>query len=169
MEKLRVSLLVGLAIVLFFVAGAAFAEQHDRLTPLLVELEGWQAQPVQGTSMVSAQLKMITARRVYNKGVKGLVASLMVNSGPVMDSDLQESSTEDDVNKVTTRLLKGFWVTSTHNKKNNSGSIVVWLDYNEEANSSLVISYSSIGAEEALSNAKKFNWDAMKSAVSSML
>jgi len=171
MKRLREVLLLALAIFLF--AGSAVAGegegQHDRLVPLLGELDGWKAQPANGTSMVSARLKIITARRAYSKVDKGLVVSLVVNSGPVQEGDLQESSAEDEHNKVFTARVNGFWIKTTYNKNKNSGQLVVYLAYKEDSHSKLLVNFSGMDASEALLNIQKFDWDGMKVIVSPLL
>ncbi len=168
-KQLWAFLLMALVMILSMGAGVACADQHDRLTPLLGEIEGWQAKPVTGSSLASARLKMISARRVYSKGEKGITLSLMVNSGSIMDSELQDLIVEDDVHKVSNRLVDGFRVKSTFSKSTNSGQVVVYLAYNNEASSKLVAAYSKMDDAEALLSLQKLNWAEMKGVVSSML
>ncbi|NTV15429.1 MAG: hypothetical protein HGA96_16105 [Desulfobulbaceae bacterium] len=167
--KQLISLLSTTLVMMLFLGGVACADPHDKLIPLLVGIEGWEAQPANGSSMLSAQMKMISARRSYSKGEKGIAVSLMVNSGPVQDCDLQESSREDNINRVRSRLVKGFWVKNTYNKSNNSGQLIVHLAYNKEANALLLANYSKMDEDEILADLKKLNWDAMKVVVAPML
>jgi len=167
--KQLISLFLAPLALLLVLAGVAYADQHDRLTPLLGGIEGWEAPPAKGMSLASAQMKMISARRTYTKGDKAINLSLLVNSGPVMDSDLQESSFEDQLNRISVKQVKGFWVKTTHGKNNNSGQVLVHLASNEMANALLLATYSKMDEAEALAEIENLNWGAMKAVVASML
>lgn len=166
--KLSARLMAILA-VLLLLGGVARADQHDKLIPFLVNIEGWEAQPAKGMSMVNPQMKMISARRSYGKGDKVIAVSLLVNSGPVQESDLQESSREDNLSRVRTRLVKGFWVKSTYSKTNNSGQVIIRLAHNQDSNSLLLANFSKMDEEEALANLEYLNWASMRGVVASML
>lgn len=149
--------------------GVGHAEQHDRLVPLLVDLDGWQAPPAKGMSLLSARMKMITANRSYSQADKNLAVSILVNSGPVLDSDLQESSSDNDTISIQSRQIDGFWVKSSHTKKNASGQLLVYLDYNQEANSLLIVEYSKMNEDEVLQIIKNLDLNKLKKVVSAML
>lgn len=163
------SLAVIFLIIFLSIGGVGRAEQHDRLLPLLGNLEGWQAQPAQGISMISAQMKLISASRNYSQADKNLNLNVMVNSGPVVDSDLQESSSESESMREQIRQIDGFWVKSSHVKKNGSGEVVVFLDYNQEANALLVANYTKMSDDEVLRVIRSMDWQKLKTVVSSFL
>lgn len=163
------SLAVIFLIIFFSIGGVGRAEQHDRLLPLLGNLEGWQAQPAQGISMISAQMKLISASRNYSQADKNLIVNIMVNSGPVVDSDLQESSSESESMREQSRQIDGFWVKSSHAKNNGSGEVVVFLDYNQEANALLVANYTKMSDDEVLRVIRGLDWQKLKTVVSSFL
>jgi hypothetical protein len=150
-------------------SGVGLADQHDRLVPLLGDLEGWKAQPAHGMSLSSAQMKMISANRIYHQADKNLTVNIMINSGPVMDSDLQESSSDNETAREQSRQIDGFWVRSSYTKKNGSGEVIVYLDYNQAANGVLVADYSNMSDDEVLQVIKKMDWKKIKKVVSSML
>lgn len=163
------SLVVFLTIFLFM-GGVGRAEQHDRLLPLLGNMAGWQApQAAKGTSLISAQMKMISATRVYSQAEKNFTVNVMVNSGPVLDTDLQESSSENETIKEKTRQIDGFWVKSNYNKKSGSGELIVYLDYNQETSGLVIADYSKMTDEEALQVIKKLDWKKFKKVVSTLL
>lgn len=149
--------------------GVGHAEQHDRLVPLLVDLEGWQAPPAKGMSLLSAQMKMISVNRSYTQNDKKLIVNIMVNSGPVLASDLQEFSSDNDTNSIQSRQVDGFWVKSSHTKKNSSGQLLVYLAYNQEANSLLIAEYSKMNEDEVLQIIKNLDLNKLKKVVSAML
>lgn len=168
MKKLS-SLVVMFLTVFLCMGGVGRAEQHDRLVPLLGDLEGWQAQPAQGMSLISAQMKMISASRIYSQADKNLTVNIMVNSGPIVDSDLQESRSENDSVRAQSRLVDDFWVKSSHTKKNSSGEVIVYLDYNQKANGVLVADYAKMSEDEVLQLIRSMDWQKVKKVVSSLL
>jgi hypothetical protein len=168
MKKIS-SLTVMCLIIFLFIGGVGRAEQHDRLLPLLGNLERWQTQPAKGMSLVSAQMKMISASRIYNQADKNLNVTIMVNSGPVLDSDLQESSSDNEVTREQTQLIDGFWVKSSHNKKSSSGELIVYLDYNQDASGLLVADYSQMSDDEVLKVVRSMDWVKIKGVVSKLL
>lgn len=169
MKKISVLVVFLAVMTLLGGAGQVWAEPHDRLLPLLVNLEGWQAQPARGMSMISAQMKMISANRVYLQADKNLNVTVMVNSGPVLDSDLQEFTSDNDSVRIKTRQVDGFWVKSTHSKKNGSGQLIVYLDYNQEASGVLIANYTKITDDEALQAISLLDWAKIKKSVTPLL
>lgn len=168
MKNFSALVVVILAIFLCMV-GVGRAEQHDRLVPLLADLAGWQAQPAQGMSLLSARMKMISANRNYSQADKNLTVSILVNSGPVLDSDLQEFSSDNDDISIQSRQVDGFWVKSTHTKKDGSGQLIVYLDYNQEANGMLIAEYSKMNEDEVLQVIRSMDLKKFKRVVSAML
>lgn len=168
MKNFSSMVMVSLTIFLCMV-GVGQADQHDRLLPLLGNLAGWQAQPASGTSLASSQMKMISATRLYSRPDKSLAVNIMVNSGPVLDSDLQESSSDNESSWEKVRQIDGFWVKSNYNKKSGSGGLIVYLDYNKEASGLLMVDYSKMSDEEVLQIVKKLDWKKLKKVVSTLL
>lgn len=166
----KISLLAVVFLTFFLlIGGVGRADQHDKLVPLLSDLNGWQAKPAHGMSLVSAQMKMISANRIYSQIEKKLTVTIMINSGPVLDSDLQESSSDNDSIREQSRQIDGFWVKSSHTKKNGSGEVIVYLDYNQEANGVLVADYANMSDEEVLEVIKSLDWKKLKKVVSTLL
>lgn len=168
MKNLTATPCLFLAIFLLLV-GVGHAEQHDKLVPLLIDQEGWQAPPAQGMSLVSAQMKMINASRTYRQTDKNMTVNLMVNSGPVLDSDLQQFSSDDEATRVQSRQIDGFWTKATHLKKTNTGQVIVYLDYTPEASAVLFAEYANMNEEEALQLVRNLDWQKLKKVVSAML
>jgi hypothetical protein len=163
------SLVVMFLAIFLLMGGVGQADQHDRLLPLLGNLDGWQAQPARGLSLVSAQMKMISANRIYSHADKNLGVSIMVNSGPVLDSDLQESSMDNEVIKEQIQQIDGFWVKSSYNKKNGGGQLIVYLDYNQEASGLLIADYSKMSDDEVLQVIRRMDWKKFKKVVATLL
>lgn len=163
------SLAVMFLTIFLFMGGEGRADQHDRLVPLLANLEGWQAPPANGMSLISAQMKMISATRIYSQADKNLTVNIMVNSGPVVDSDLQESSSDNEAMRAQSRQIDGFWVKSSYTKKNGSGEVIVYLDYNQEANGVLVADYEKMSEDEVLQLIRSMDWKKLKKVVSTLL
>ncbi len=166
----KFSSLVVMSLTIFFcMVGVGRADQHDRLLPLLGNLAGWQAPSASGTSLASSQMKMVSATRIYSRADKSLAVNIMINSGPVLDTDLQESSSDNELIWGKVRQIDGFWVKSSYNKKSNSGGLIVYLDYNKEASGLLMVDYSKMSDEEVLQIIKKLDWKKLKKVVSTLL
>lgn len=166
----RFSYLTLMFLTIFLLSGGVGrADQHDQLLPLLGNLDGWEAQPAQGMSLISAQMKMITTSRVYNRSDQNLTLNINVNSGTVLDSDRQESSSESETIREQIRQIDGFWVKSSHTKKNSSGEVIVFLDYNQDASGMLIADYSQMSTDEVLQVIRSIDWLKLKRAVAKLL
>ena len=74
----------------------AQANPLDALKPLLLDLPGWQAQPVVGLNRDYDHMKMINVSRKYDQGNQSLDASLFITNQASetgwLDSNLQFES-----------------------------------------------------------------------------
>ena len=147
----------------------SWAEPHEKLAALLGEIDGWDASPPQGMSLSSAAMKMINATRTYQQGDKKLIVNLLVNSGPVQEGDLRELSRENEDYRSLTRQAEGFWVNTTHFKKKDTGQLLVYLAYNQQANSILMGSYSNMAEDEAFQAVAALNLQKIRDVVAPML
>jgi len=160
---------VALFFAVMFFATLGWAEQHDSLTPLLTDLEGWKAEPAKGMSMAADKMKIINAVRNYQQGKKKLAVTIFVNSGPATANQMKDfSMTRGDVTTKTSQI-DGFWVTSIHNGKKEQGQLVILLAHNQETNSLVTATYSGIKSEDALKLVKKFKWKKLKEVTVPML
>lgn len=166
-----------LAFVLVTVAApSAQAGSHDALTPLLIDLSGWQGDEAEGMSMDMGAMKMITATRTYENGGKELGVNIMISRGDqgsmgmgMEQGQMQTMNMETGDAKMRIEEIDGYHVQTVYEKKENKGSVVVYLAKGEGVAGYFSLSYEGLGEDEAMALAKKFDWAKMKKAVEELL
>lgn len=147
----------------------AHAEQHHSLTPLLVDLQGWEAEKPEGMSMDMGTMKVTNATRSYTKDNKDITAMVIVGNNAMTQGQMQEMKAESMDVKVSISKIDGFQVHTSYDKNENSGSVIVFLSQSQTQGATFVVSYEGLSEKEALSLAKKFNWKKMKAVVKKLL
>jgi hypothetical protein len=134
----------------------------QRLTPLLIDIDGWQGKKPDGMSMDMPNGSMTTATREYDKGPARLHASVVV--GQMAIGALTPLVTGMNVNTseghMLTDTLHGMKVLKSYTTAQKSGALLVALD--KDAMFSL--SYNGMSEDEALALAEKFDWKAIQAA-----
>lgn len=141
----------------------AHAEEHHSLTPLLIDLQGWEAEKAEGMSMDT--MKMTNATRSYTKNNKDITAMVIVGNNAMTQGQMQEMKAESMDVKVSISKIDGFQVHTSYDKNENSGSVIVFLSQSQTQGATFIVSYEGLSEKEALSLAKKFNWKKMKAVV----
>ena len=157
----------GLAVVLtltFFTA-AVMAADHTQLTPLLVDLNGWEGDPAGGMTMDMGSSKMINAAREYRQGPKKINAMVMVGNQGMTQGSMQAMKAENAEGKMSISTIDGFKVMSQYSKTEKSGAVFVYLDENQQQGAIFTLVYEGLSEEEGVNAAKKFNWKEMKKSV----
>ena len=93
MQKSLILNRLALVVVLIFFASAAVAADHTLLTPLLVDLNGWQGELARGMTMDMGSSKMINAGREYRQGGKQMNAMVMVGNQAMTQGSMQAMKT----------------------------------------------------------------------------
>jgi hypothetical protein len=137
----------------------------QRLTPLLVDLDGWQGKKPDGMSMDMPGGSMTTATREYQKGSSKANASVVVGQAAIgaltpLTSGIKISTSDGHMLADTIADMK---VLKTYTTKQKSGALLVALD----KDAMFSFSYSGLGEDEALALAQKFDWKAMQAAAKS--
>jgi hypothetical protein len=143
-------------------ASARAEPAFQRLTPLLIDLDGWQGKKPDGMSMDMPNGSMTTATREYDKGPARLHASVVV--GQMAIGALTPLVTGMNINTseghMLTDTLHGMKVLKSYTTAQKSGALLVALD--KDAMFSL--SYNGMSEDEALALAEKFDWKAIQAA-----
>ena len=145
---------------------AAQAEPaFQRLTPLLVDLDGWQGKKPDGMSMDMPGGSMTTATREYQKGPARATATVVVGQAAVGALTPMVTGMNIDTSEghMLTRTVNGMKVLKTYITAKKSGAILVALDKDAMFN----FSYEGLGEDEALALAQKFDWKAIQAAAKS--
>jgi len=174
MAKRKSLFIVVLAAVCMIAAFAAYSQTYNSLLPLLVNLSGWSAESPDGMELDYSGSKTITATREYEKGDSNLTAALIVGSqmqgswSPAYQEGFKMETTE--MSMVVERI-KGFLVFHTFDKTSSDGIVMVLLqDASADGSGGAVFTFAfeSLGSDEAMKLAQKFDWNKMKSAVSKL-
>jgi len=158
-----------LLILLAVCSVPVFAQDHNTLKPLLINLKGWQAEKADGMSMSTGGMRMITANRSYKKGKLELNATVMVGSQTMTMGQTQQMQMETDDMRVKMTTIDGFKTNLNYDKQENSGGIMVFLDNNQNNAAMFILNFQGMDENQALKLAKKFNWQAMKKAAEKLL
>lgn len=134
----------------------------QRLTPLLIDLDGWQGKKPDGMSMDMPNGSMTTATREYDKGPARLHASVVVGQAAIgaltpLVSGMKINTSEGH---MLTDSMHGMQVLKSYTTAQKSGALLVALD--KDAMFSL--SYNGLSEDEALALAEKFDWKAIQAA-----
>ena len=146
----------------------ALAQGHNTLVPLLAALPGWQAEKAEGMSMNAGGMKMINATRSYAKGSRELNAVVMVGSQAMTMGQMQQMKMETNEVRVNIESINGFQVSSSYNKQEKSGGIMVMLGGNQTSGAIFMLNFEGMDDHQALKLAKKFDWKAMKKATAKL-
>ena len=162
----KTSIKLGLMIVAILTSFAAtgVAADHTLLTPLLVDLKGWNAEPAGGMTMDMGSSKMINAVREYRQGDKELNAMMILGNQAMTQGSMQAMKTETAEGKMSISTIDGFKVQTFYDKKENSGGVMVQLGQNQQQGAMFTLLYKGLSEEEGLEAAKKFNWKEMKNS-----
>jgi hypothetical protein len=152
-----------LAVPILWTMSPARAEPaFQRLTPLLVDIDGWQGKKPDGMSMDMPNGSMTTATREYDKGPARLHASVVV--GQMAIGALTPLVTGMNVNTseghMLTDTLHGMKVLKSYTTAQKSGALLVALD----KDAMFSFSYNGMTEDEALALAEKFDWKAIQAA-----
>ncbi len=151
--------------VLLTIAPVRAEPVFQRLTPLLIDLDGWQGKKADGMSMDMPNGSMTTATREYQKGSAKANAAVMVGQAAVgaltpLASGMKINTSEGH---MLTDDIQGMKVLKTYTTAQKSGALVVALD----KDAMFSFSYSGMTEDEALALAKKFDWKAIQAAAKS--
>lgn len=137
----------------------------QRLTPLLIDLDGWQGKKADGMSMDMPNGSMTTATREYQKGQAKANASVVVGQTAVgalapMVTGMNIKTSEGH---MLTDTIGGMKVLKTYTTAQKSGALVVALD----KDAMFSFAYSGLPEDDALGLAQKFDWKAIQAAAKS--
>ena len=134
----------------------------QRFLPLLIDIEGWQAEKPKGVSMHTSDLNMTTASRDYQRGKAELHAGVVI--GPTAEATLgpleEGMNVQTTAGHVVSGTMHGMQVLRTFYQEQKSGVLIVGLTKDALFN----LSYVGVTEDEAVALAEKFDWKAIQSA-----
>ena len=163
-RSIIVAFLLVLPVLLTMVSARA-EPAFQRLTPLLIDLDGWQGKKADGMSMDMPNGSMTTATREYQKGSAKANVSIVVGQTAVgalapMVTGMNHQTSEGQMLPDT---IGGMKVLKTDTTAQKSGALVVALD----KDAMFSFSYSGIPEDDAVALAQKFDWKAIQAAAQS--
>ena len=157
------------ALTLVLTTETLHADISSRLTSLLVDLDGWEANTAEGTDVNMVGMKMASAIRTYAKKTAILDMSVMLGSNVLLQGEKQHTQSETQNTKTEILEINGFTVIITYSKTEKMGYIVIPLIEKESEGSMFVVNYSALSGNNALKIAKKFDWNKLKSVTGSLI
>ncbi|MFO7496572.1 MAG: hypothetical protein R6X05_13190 [Desulfobacterales bacterium] len=158
---LLIALWAGLA------TGTARADAYEALYPLLVDLPGWQAEEPSGMNMSISGMAMVNASRSYTRGDSELTALIMKGGqaeglAAAAGAGLQMETAES---RISTQTIDGFVVQTVHDKTDNTGTVMVFLDREAGTAAIFSVSYGQMAAEDALEQTRAFDWAQIRQGI----
>ncbi len=150
---------------LFAAPVSVYAAQYESLSPLLIDLEGWQAEPAEGMDMDMGGTKIIQAMRQYARNGKEADAMIMIGNTMMTmahTQGMQSMNIETAQDKVKKTTIDGFQVSMHHSKVDNEGAVVVVLPGIGQVGAIFVFNYKGLNENDGLSTAKQFDWKSIE-------
>ncbi len=172
MKKLRYPLGMALATLILgiiFFSTPAGAQEHASLTPLLIKLDGWQAEEAEGMTMNTGGIVMVTATRKYTRGKQELDAMLMVGNQPLAMGQQEQMSVDTAHGRMRIRKIRGFQVHTTFDKRENAGGVMVVLGKKADKGAMFILTFKGLSDDDALKIAEKFDWQVMRRQTEKLL
>jgi hypothetical protein len=150
------------ALALVLAAPAAAETSFKRLTPLLVDLPGYEAGKADGMTISAGEGVMTTANRSYAKDPASVEVAVVC--GPMAAGALASVQTGLRIETAEGHMfagdIDGFRVMKTYNNGDKSGALVVGL----AKDAVMTVSYHDLAEDDAVALARKFDWKALAAA-----
>jgi hypothetical protein len=166
--------IVVLVVVCIAAAFSGYAQSYNSLLPLLVDLSGWKGENPEGMDLDYGGSKAITATREYEKGDSSINAAIIVGRqmqgtwNPAYQEGFKMETTEMT---MAVERIKGFLVFHTFDKTSSDGVVMVLLQEPSPDGSEgavFTFAFESVGKDEGMKLAQKYDWNKMKSAVTKL-
>ena len=148
-------------------SGVVFCQSFETLTPLLIDLPGWQSDKPEGADTSYGPMKAIVATRMYTKGDAELDAGIMVGQ---MVMGLWNPTYQEGFKMQTGEMMMEvkkigeFLVYQAFDKEEVSGAVIVLLKQapaGQPSGAVFVLNYEGIESNQGLTLAQKFDWAKM--------
>lgn len=146
---------------LFVASVPVYAGQYESLSPLLTDLNGWQAEPAEGMDMDMGGTKIIQAARQYTRDGKEADAMVMIGNAMMTQAHaqgMQSGQMETAEAKIKMTMIDGYQVSIHHSKADNEGAVVVVLPGTGQLGAIFIFHYKGLNENDGLSAAKQFDW-----------
>jgi hypothetical protein len=169
----RIFKFAGWLVVVYFLFAASipvYAGQYESLSPLLIDLKGWQAEPAKGMDMDMGGTKIIQAARQYTRDGKEADAMVMIGNAMMTQAQgMQSMQMETAEAKVKVTTINGYQVSIHHSKTDTEGVVVVVLPGTGQQGAIFVFHYKGLNEKDGLSMAKIFNWKKIETQAKNLM
>lgn len=156
--------------LIFIVANSTLAQKHEKITPLLVNLSGWEGDDAEGVSMDVPGMKMIQASRNYEKGDLELHATFIAGGTMITQAQSGGISLDSDDVKMDLTKIDGFKVNRYTHKEDDMTAIIIFIHESDDNSAILnLTAEGGVNEDDLLKLAKEFDWKEMKSVIKKLL
>jgi hypothetical protein len=151
----------------FFLAITGLCEKPEDLVPLLIDLEGWEADEAEVSDVTFQNFRGISVRREYEKDDQTLDASIVIGyqaAGMWNPMYYEGFKMESGDSIVDVKKTDGFFIFHSYEKPDKTGMCIVLLQETSQQKRTgalFVLSYEGIEDSKGLELAKKFDWKKM--------
>ena len=157
------------SVILFLSVNFLFAQQHENLKPLLIDLDGYEADNPEGMTIDMGTTKMINALRDYSNENVDISTSIIIANQMMMSAKMQEFSFQSEGETVKIEEIDGFKVSRYFNENEKEFSITVYIEGNESQSGVFIFMSTGLEKDAALNLSKQFNWEQISEAVKNII
>lgn len=167
MKFKKILIILPIVYLLFVLPVSVLCQKAQDFVPLLIDLEGWEADEAEVLDVSFQDFRGVNVRREYEKDEQSLDVNVMVGFqaaglwNPVYYDGFKMEAGDAimDVKKTD-----GFFVFHNYQKSEKAGMCVVLLEETSQEKKTgavFVFSYEGIEDKEGVELAKKFDWKKM--------
>jgi hypothetical protein len=138
------------------------AGQFESLTPLLINLNGWDGDAPEGMDMDMGSVKMVQAMRQYARDNQSLKAMIIVGNAILPQGQQQPTNIDSSAVLIKTSEIDGYQVMQRHAKQDAEGVVIIAISASDQKPTTFVLDYTGLNPGEALEHAKTFDWNQIK-------
>lgn len=163
--------IIPLLCFIFFLSVAGLCVEPENLVPLLIDLEGWEADKAEVTDATFQNFRTINVSRKYEKDDQTLDAGIVIGYQAAgmwnpMYYDGFKMESGDSI--VDVKKTDGFFIFHSYQKPDKTGMCIVLLretSQQKRTGALFAFSYEGIEDSEGLELVKKFDWKKMSEIV----
>ena len=167
MKFKKVLIILPAVCLLFILPVSILCQKAQDFVPLLIDLEGWEADEAEVVEVSYQDFKGLSVRREYERDEQSLDATIMIGFQAAglwnpMYYDGFKMEAGDAIMDV--KKTDGFFVFHNYQKSEKAGMCVVLLEETSQEKKTgavFVFSYNEIEDKEGVELAKKFDWKKM--------
>ncbi len=150
--------------IIFFLPGISSAQDHQKLTPLLIDLSGWTAAAASVKTIQTGNTNMVTSTRIYQQsGEKNLQAILITGNTVAYSSGFASGKNiNTSISRITTKTIDGFQVETRFKKTDRSGAVMVMIKGGQINGAIFILEFKGIPDNLALELVQRFDWSKMR-------